>query len=404
MKSGVWAHPLAAAFLWLVLAAFMASDAAAHPMPNSVIAVTIGERRIELEIAIPAPELLLAMTGDAHRGARAFLEQEPERLRNYINAHLAVLSRSGEILPQAISAAGLNSASDANVGAYQEFRFKVDVTAPAAADTRNFLLRFDAVIHQIPNHFALVKIAQDFRGGLVGAEQPVELGVIRHDFATAAVPPLEVKPGQGSLWNGFAAMVRLGLVHIAGGLDHMLFLATLLAVAPLRAINGGWSLFQGSSYSIRRFLAVSVAFTIGHSAALAAGAYDLISINRTAIEVLIAFSILLSALHALRPLFPNREWQIAGGFGLVHGLAFSQSLSGLKLAPLDKALAIFGFNTGVEAAQLLAMAAALPVLHFSRFPAFHAARRIAMVLAALLAALWIGERAFGLVLPGFLMV
>lgn len=404
MTSGVRTLRLAAAFLWFVLAVFMVADAAAHPMPNSVIAVTIGGRSIALEIAIPAPELLLAMTGDAHRDASAFIEQEPEKLRNYINAHLAVLSRSGEILPQTISAVGLNSASDANVGAYQEFRFKVEVTAPAGFDTRDFLLKYDAVIHQIPNHFALVKIARDFRSGLVGAEQPVELGVIRYDFTAAAVPPLEVTPGQGSLWNGFKAMVRLGLVHIAGGLDHVLFLATLLAVAPLRAINGGWSLFQGYGYSFRRFLAVSIAFTLGHSAALAAGAYDLISINRTAIEVVIALSILISALHALKPLFFNREWQIAGGFGLVHGLAFSESLTGLNLAPVDKALAIFGFNTGVEAAQLLVMAAALPVLYFSRFPAFHRARRIAMVLVAVLAALWIGERAFGLELPGFLRV
>jgi HupE / UreJ protein len=133
---------------------------------------------------------------------------------------------------------------------------------------------------------------------------------------------------------------------------------------------------------------------------LVAGAYDLLSFNRAAIEILIALSILISALHALRPLFPNREWQIAGGFGLAHGLAFSESLTGLNLAPPGKALAIFDFNTGVEAAQLLIMSAALPLLYVSRFPAFHGARRAAMVLVAMLAALWIGERAFGLGLTG----
>jgi hypothetical protein len=82
------------------------------------------------------------------------------------------------------------------------FRFKVDADGPAGFDIRDFLLRYDAVIHQIPNHFALVRIAQDFRGGLVGDEQGVELGIIRYDFATASVPPLEVKVGQGSLWIG----------------------------------------------------------------------------------------------------------------------------------------------------------------------------------------------------------
>jgi hypothetical protein len=403
---GLWRKPvtsavrLAAALLCVCLALFKAENATAHPMPNTLIALTIGERRIALEIVIPAPELLLAMTGDANRDAPAFLEQNAAELRAYMDAHLAVLTKSGARLPREISAVTLDSASDANVGKYLEFRFKAEASAPAGVGTRDFLLRYDAVIHQIPNHFALVRIAQDFRGGLVGGEEAVEVGVIRYDFATASVPPLAVKAGQGSLWTGFAAMAALGVAHIAGGLDHILFLATLLAVAPLRAVNGGWSLFQGYGYSFRRFLAVSLAFTLGHSAALAAGAYDLLSFNRTAIEVLIALSILISALHALRPLFPNREWQIAGGFGLAHGLAFSESLTGLSLAPQDKALAIFGFNTGVEAAQLLIMSAALPLLYFSRFEAFHAARRVAMVLVAMLAALWVGERAFGLGLAG----
>jgi HupE / UreJ protein len=395
---------LAAAFLCLFLALFTAAKAVAHPMPNTVIALAIGEHKIALEIVIPAPELLLAVTGDANRDARAFLEQNAAKLREYMDAHLLVLTKSGARLPQDISAVTLDSASDANVGNYQEFRFNVDAAARAGFDTRDFQLRYDAIIHQIPNHFALVRIAQDFRGGLVGDEKAVELGIIRYDFATASAPPLEVKAGQGSLWTGFAAMVRLGIAHIAGGLDHILFLATLLTVAPLRAVNGGWSLFQGYGYSFRRFLAVSLAFTLGHSAALAAGAYDLLSFNRAAIEVLIALSILISALHALRPLFPNREWQIAGGFGLAHGLAFSESLTGLDLAPPGKALAIFGFNTGVEAAQLLIMAAALPLLYLSRFPAFHTARWVAMALVAMLAALWVGERVIGLGLAGFTVV
>jgi HupE / UreJ protein len=320
-----------------------------------------------------------------------------------MDAHMAVLTKSGARFSQDISTVTLDSALDANVGKYQEFRFKVDADAPAGFGTRDFLLRYDAIIHQIPNHFALVRIAQDFRGSLVGGEEAVELGIIRYNFTSASVPPLEVKVGQGSLWTGFAAMVWLGVAHIAGGLDHTLFLATLLAVAPLRACNGSWSLFQGYGYSFHRFLTVSLAFTLGHSAALAAGAYDMLSVSRAVIEVLIALSILIFALHALRPLFPNREWQIAGGFGLAHGLAFSESLTGLNLAPPDKALAIFGFNTGVEGAQLFIMAAALPLLYISRFPAFHAARRVAMVLVAMLAALWIGERAFGLRLAGFLL-
>ena len=272
------------------------------------------------------------------------------------------------------------------------------------ADARSFQLRYDAVIHQIPNHFALARIDRNFRAGLVGHGNGVELGVIKYDFAAKTVPPFTVKAEAGSLFSGFAAMVRLGLVHVAGGLDHILFLVTLLFVAPLRNLGGSWSLFQGFSYSIRRFLVISIAFTIGHSAALAAGAYELVAFNAAAIEVLIAISILLAAAHAVRPIVPGREWMLAGGFGLIHGLAFSGSLSGLHLPAMDKAAAILGFNIGVEGAQLLVMAAALPVLLISRYPVFHPIRRTAMVCVAALALIWIGERAFGLPLPGFLQV
>ena len=298
----------------------------------------------------------------------------------------------------------IERAADADAGEYEQFRFKLEAPVPAGADARSFQLRYDAVIHQIPNHFALARIDRNFRAGLVGHGNGVELGVIKYDFAAKTVPPFTVKAEAGSLFSGFAAMVRLGLIHVAGGLDHILFLLTLLFVAPLRNLGGSWSLFQGYSYSVRRFLVISIAFTIGHSVSLAAGAYELVAFNASAIEALIAVSILLAAAHAVRPIVPGREWMLAGGFGLIHGLAFSGSLSGLHLPATDKAAAILGFNIGVEGAQLVVMAAALPVLLISRFPAFHMIRRTAMAGVAALALMWIGERAFGLPLPGFLQV
>ena len=76
----------------------------------------------------------------------------------------------------------------------------------------------------------------------------------------------------------------------------------------------------------------------------------------------------------------------------------------LDLCAARRAVAVFGFNIGVEAAQLLVMAAALPLIFFSKYPVFHALRQAAMIFVAALAALWIGHRAFGLPLPDFLAV
>jgi hypothetical protein len=115
-------------------------------------------------------------------------------------------------------------------------------------------------------------------------------------------------------------------------------------------------------------------------------------VPRVAIEVLIAGSILLAAIHAIRPLFSGREWLVAAAFGTVHGLAFSESLAGLALAPSVRALAVAGFNLGVEGAQLVAMICAVPMLAASRWRIFHAMRVGTMICAALVAVLWMIER------------
>ena len=68
----------------------------------------------------------------------------------------------------------------------------------------------------------------------------------------------------------------------------------------------------------------------------------------TLTELLIAVSVLVSAAHALRPIFPGRELYVAAGFGLIHGLAFSGTLAQLHLAPWQTALGLLGFNLGIE--------------------------------------------------------
>jgi hypothetical protein len=142
-------------------------------------------------------------------------------------------------------------------------------------------------------------------------------------------------------------------------------------------------------------LTVSLAFTLGHSAALLVGVYELVPVPRQAIEVLIAASILIGAVHAIRPLVIGREWLIAAAFGTVHGLAFAEGLTGLALSAWSRALTVGGFNLGVELAQLVAMLCAVPLLVASQWRMFHAIRVGTMVVATLLAGFWMVERGLG---------
>ena len=125
---------------------------------------------------------------------------------------------------------------------------------------------------------------------------------------------------------------------------------------------------------------------------LALGAFELIPLPSRA-EIAIAASVLLAAVHAIRPLFAGSEWKIAAGFGLLHGLAFSESLSGGGLDPMTRASLVLGFNVGVEGAQLVAMACAVPLLYASRWRGFHIVRIAAMACVVVLAVVWIVQRA-----------
>jgi hypothetical protein len=138
---------------------------------------------------------------------------------------------------------------------------------------------------------------------------------------------------------------------------------------------------------------VVTAFTIGHSVTLAAGAMDVLHVPARPIEVLIAASILVSAAHALRPVFPGREAVIAGCFGLIHGMAFATTLAELGLGRSDRVSSVFAFNLGIEAMQLVVVAATLPsLILLSRTLLYPSIRIAGALFAGSAAAAWVVQR------------
>jgi len=195
---------------------------------------------------------------------------------------------------------------------------------------------------------------------------------------------------------GFASIFRLGMRHIAEGTDHLLFLLALLLPAPLMVFGSRWAGFAGVRHSLLRILTVVTAFTIGHSITLALAALGLVRVPSRPIEVLIAVSILVSATHALRPLFPAREAAIAAFFGLIHGLAFATTLGELGLGRWERVASILGFNLGIETMQLVVLAVTMPSLVLLSRTRSYSAFRIGGALFAGFASLgWIAERRLG---------
>jgi HupE / UreJ protein len=160
----------------------------------------------------------------------------------------------------------------------------------------------------------------------------------------------------------FTAAVDLGIEHIRTGSDHLLFITMLLLPAPLVVAGSRWHRNPDQRRAAIRVVHVVTAFTIGHSLTLALGAFELLHLPARVVESGIALSVLLSAVHAIRPLARRGEVIIAGSFGLLHGLAFASVLQDLDLGPAAVVKNLLGFNVGIEITQLCVLALVLPSL------------------------------------------
>lgn len=136
--------------------------------------------------------------------------------------------------------------------------------------------------------------------------------------------------------------VNYGIDHILLGADHLLFVLGLIWI-----VGGGW-----------RLVKTITAFTIGHSASLAAAAFGLIGVPERPLNAAIALSIVFVGVEIIRQqrgeagLTARYPWAVAFSFGLVHGIGFASALAGLGLERRLLPAALLFFNIGVEIGQL----------------------------------------------------
>ena len=141
----------------------------------------------------------------------------------------------------------------------------------------------------------------------------------------------------------------LGVEHILGGVDHLLFVLALLLIV------------RGAK---RIFLTIT-AFTVAHSITLAAATLGWVHVPGPPVEAMIALSIVFVAsevVHGLqgRPGITARApWIVAFSFGLLHGFGFAGALAEVGLPQKAIPLALFTFNVGVEIGQLMFVLLAL---------------------------------------------
>ena len=130
----------------------------------------------------------------------------------------------------------------------------------------------------------------------------------------------------------------LGVEHLIGGPDHLLFVFGLLFIVF------GW----------QNLIKTITAFTLAHSITLGLSVLEIVSLPSATIEALIALTIIYLALE-IKDEKNNKStpWLMAFGFGLLHGFGFAGALSEIGIANEQLLLSLLFFNVGIEIGQLI---------------------------------------------------
>lgn len=172
----------------------------------------------------------------------------------------------------------------------------------------------------------------------------------------------------------------LGLEHILSGIDHLLFVLSLLFLVGFR----------------RRLIGTVTSFTAAHSLTLAASALGALTLRPPPVEAAIALSIVLVSAEALSNRDTlTRRWPeiVAFFFGLVHGLGFAGALKEIGLPEHHAPVALLTFNLGVEAGQLLVIALAWAlVLATRQFKGTATVRKTALYTIGSVSVFWTFSR------------
>jgi hypothetical protein len=196
--------------------------------------------------------------------------------------------------------------------------------------------------------------------------------------------------------HSFRQFFAEGVGHILGGIDHLLFLVALMLPSVLVREHGRWRPRSDMKGALIQVVWLATAFTIAHSITLGLAAFGIVRFSPAVIEPLVAATVLAAALNNIRPVVTRNLAWIAFVFGLIHGFAFAEILAPLNLPRGELALALLGFNLGVEAGQILVVAACFALLALAaRWRGYerwvlHAGSAVVAVLAGV----WIVERVF----------
>ena len=371
----------------------LAGAAQAHKPSDSYLTLSVDSSGVNGRWDIALRDLDFALTLDAD-GDGAVTWGEVSQRHNDIAAYAAArlkVSADGAPCTLQFSAQRVDEHTD---GAYTVLPLRAECgKALTSSAIKTLALHYTLFADLDPQHRGLLNLAAQ------GQTRTAILGphAAQQSFTLAETGALQQ----------FVAYLREGVWHIWIGFDHILFLISLLLPAvglwvlqprsaPHRSATRRWQPVPHFAVAFWDVLRIVTAFTLAHSITLSLAVLGLVTLPSRLVESAIAASVVLAALNNIWPLVRGRRWVVAFLFGLVHGFGFASVLADLGLPQGALALALVGFNVGVELGQLAIVLVFLPLAFALRRTAFY--RRVVLLggslLIAALAAVWLAERVF----------
>ncbi|MGI4847330.1 MAG: HupE/UreJ family protein [Janthinobacterium lividum] len=363
----------------MLLSCLVAASAWAHKPSDSYLTIAVEGNVINGQWDIALRDLDFAMGLDAN-GDGAITWGEVRGHQKEIDAYAMArlqISVQEKACPAQIGAHLIDEHTD---GTYVVLRFRAECAAIKDTLAIAYRLFFDID----PQHKGLLQLQY---------QDVSSTGIFSPDKARQ-----EFSLTRPSRWTQFIDYCREGVWHIWIGFDHILFLLALLLPAVMVRREHAWQAVREFKPAFSAVLKIVTAFTLAHSITLKLATLGVVSLPSRWVESTIAASVVIAALNNIVALFAERRWMMAFAFGLIHGFGFATVLTDLGLPQQALALALVGFNLGVEGGQLAIVGVFLPLAYLLRNSWFY--RRIVLlggsILITAMALVWLAERLFDL--------
>ncbi len=349
--------------LGLIIVLALALPSQAHWADLAVADIVVKQQTVDINLTVPTGLLTQFDDDQNQQLSAAEIAQHQLDLPKFFAAKVR-LTAAGQAHQTLSIQAGLANNLPNNLN-----------TSPATHS--NLLLQYQwaAPIKQLQMHYEL--FAPNVTTARCLAQVRVNSQVNNVVFTPAAPDAALI---DASIAQQIISFIGLGLEHIWTGYDHILFLISLLML-------GG---------KLGYLLKIVTAFSISHSVTLCLAAFNIVTVPSRWVEIVIALSIAYVAAENLWKKQPPARWQLAFGFGLIHGLGFSGALQELDLPRTNLVTSLASFSIGIELGQFaIVLIVYLLLSYLRKFSWDLMIRRCISGAIMIMSFIWFWERAFG---------